>query len=54
MISAVADEAQVSADGETETTYTVYVDFTPDENTRYGMSAVVSTLEDGGDIADSE
>ena len=26
-------------------TYKVYIDFTPDENTRYGMSAVVSTLE---------
>ena len=27
-------------------TYTVYVDFTPDANTRYGMSAIVTTLDD--------
>ncbi len=48
MISAVADEAQQTAEAEAEsdTTYTVYVDFTPDENTRYGMSAVVSTGDD--------
>lgn len=29
-----------------EVTYTVYIDFTPDENTRYGMSAIVSTIEE--------
>lgn len=38
MISAVANQGA-------EATYTVYVDFTPDANTRYGMSAVVNTLE---------
>ena len=26
--------------------YTVYVDVTPDENARYGMSAVVSTMDE--------
>jgi len=44
MISAIANE---SAGGDDSgVTYTVYVDFTPDENTRYGMSAIVTTLED--------
>ena len=32
--------------GEESTTYTVYVTFTPDENTRYNMTAVVTTLEE--------
>ena len=50
MISAIADSADAddkTAEGETEdaVTYTVYIDFTPDENTRYGMSAVITTLE---------
>ena len=27
------------------TTYTVYIDFTPDANTRYGMSAVITTFD---------
>ena len=26
--------------------YTVYIDFTPDEQTRYGMSAMVTTLDE--------
>lgn len=39
MISAVP-----IADAE-ETAYQVYIDFTPDADTRYGMSAVISTLE---------
>ena len=47
MISAIADEgASGGMDGDSAVTYTVYVDFTPDENTRYGMSAVVTTLDD--------
>ena len=52
MISAIADSASgASADamsGETDdsATYTVYIDFTPDEHTRYGMSAVVTTLDE--------
>lgn len=39
MISAVA-----AADAE-KTTYQAYVDFTPDADTRYGMTAVISTVE---------
>ncbi len=43
MISAIAAEGN----GESEdVNYTVYVDFTPDANTRYGMSAVVSTMDE--------
>ena len=46
MISAIADSgATDAADGDSAVTYTVYIDFTPDENTRYGMSAVVTTLD---------
>lgn len=33
--------------GEESTTYPVYISFIPDENTRYSMSALVTTLEDG-------
>ena len=40
MISGIATEGETG-----EVTYKVYIDFTPDENTRYGMSAVVSTLD---------
>jgi len=45
-ISAIADSNEAQ-NGETESavTYTVYIDFTPDENTRYGMSAVVTTQD---------
>lgn len=47
MISAIADEsAGENSEINSGVTYTVYVDFTPDENTRYGMSAVVSTLDE--------
>lgn len=45
MISAIADSAADAAEGESSVTYTVYIDFTPDENTRYGMSAVVTTID---------
>ena len=46
MISAIADSGASDAmSGESSVTYTVYVTFTPDENTRYGMSAVVTTLD---------
>ncbi len=41
MISAIATSSGTSD----SVTYTVYADFTPDANTRYGMSAVVNTLE---------
>jgi len=45
-ISAIADSSETQG-GETGSavTYTVYIDFTPDENTRYGMSAVVTTQD---------
>ena len=43
MISAVAAEGNAESE---EVSYTVYVDFTPDANTRYGMSAVVSTMDE--------
>ncbi|MGN1006984.1 MAG: HlyD family efflux transporter periplasmic adaptor subunit [Aristaeellaceae bacterium] len=51
MISAIADSSSGSGSGDgmessDEVTYTVYVDFTPDANTRYGMSAIVSTLDE--------
>lgn len=42
MISGIATESAQS-DG---VTYTVYIDFTPDATTRYGMSAIVTTLEE--------
>ena len=45
MISAISGSADASAETESAVTYTVYVDFTPDENTRYGMSAVITTLD---------
>ena len=45
MISSIASAGNADMDGG-DVTYTVYVDFTPDENTRYGMSAVVSTMDE--------
>ena len=42
MISGIAAENA----GEGDVCYTVYVDFTPDADTRYGMSAVVSTMDE--------
>lgn len=49
MISAIADSSASGGSGESassgDVTYTVYIDFTPDADTRYGMTAVVSTLE---------
>lgn len=45
MISAIANES-AGGNGESDaTTYDVYIDFTPDAGTRYGMTAVVTTLE---------
>lgn len=52
-ISAIATAAsggEAMEDG--EVTYTVYVAFTPDANTRYGMSAIVSTLDDAANEED--
>ena len=47
MISAIPVEGE-SANGadENAVAYAVYADFTPDADTRYGMSAVVTTLDD--------
>lgn len=42
MISGIANEPSGESDA---VKYNVYVDFTPDENTRYGMSAIVSTMD---------
>lgn len=56
MISAIADIASASSgdamggSSDDGVTYTVYIDFTPDENTRYGMSAVVTTLDEEAEI----
>ena len=51
---ASAAAAADAATGESEdVTYTFYIDFTPDENTRFGMSAIVSTL-DGSEMEDVE
>ena len=40
--------------GERSTTYPVYISFTPDENTRYGMTALVSTIDEGNEAAGEE
>lgn len=46
MISAIADGgATESKEGDGSVTYAVYVAFKPDENARYGMSAVITTLD---------
>lgn len=53
-ISALADAKSTSSTNSTDSqsssqsgpvTYTVYVSFTPDEHTRYGMTALITTLE---------
>ncbi|MBQ8506863.1 MAG: HlyD family efflux transporter periplasmic adaptor subunit [Clostridia bacterium] len=44
MISSVANSGE-GADMEGDVTYNVYVDFTPDAGTRYGMSAIVTTVD---------
>ena len=50
MISAIADSSSGGSgegmDSSESVTYTVYIDFTPDADTRYGMTAVVSTLDE--------
>ena len=43
MISGIAAEGNAESE---DVSYTVYVDFMPDANTRYGMSAVVSTMDE--------
>lgn len=37
--------ASIANDGAENVTYTVYIDFNADENTRYGMSAVITTTD---------
>ena len=55
MISAIADSSEAaSMDGESAVTYTVWIDFTPDENTRYGMSAIVTTLDPEEETEEAE
>lgn len=49
--SAGSSSASSSSD---TVTYTVYIDFDADENTRYGMTAVVNTLEDTVDTETEE
>ena len=51
MISAIADSSASGGSGESmsssgDVTYTVYIDFTPDADTRYGMTAVITTLDE--------
>ena len=41
MISAIADQSAT----EGEASYTVYIDFTPDADTRYGMQALITTVD---------
>ncbi len=48
MISALGTQ------GEESVTYPVYVSFVPDENTRYGMTALVTTAADGTESAGDE
>lgn len=44
VITGISSSAQEAAGEESEeASYTVWIDFTPDENTRFGMSAVVTT-----------
>ena len=58
MISAIADSSSgASMEDAGDVTYTVYIDFTPDADTRYGMTAVVSTLEaeiEGVEVVEEE
>lgn len=54
MISAISGSSSGdSMESESAVTYNVYVDFIPDENTRYGMSAVVTTLNEEIEAEDS-
>lgn len=57
-ISAIADEpekdSQQQEQEDTAVTYTVTIDFTPDENTRYGMSAIVTTLSAEDTVGNDE
>ncbi len=50
MISAIADPDAT----EGEVSYTVYIDFTPDADTRYGMQALITTVDTDDEIASSD
>ena len=50
MISAIADPDAT----EGEASYTVYIDFTPDADTRYGMQALITTVDTDDEIASSD
>ena len=39
---------------EGEASYTVYIDFTPDADTRYGMQALITTVDTDDEIASSD
>ena len=52
-MDASAGSSSASSSSDT-VTYTVYIDFDADENTRYGMTAVVNTLEDTVDTETEE
>ena len=45
MISSIAAQSEGGEMEDGEIMFDVYVDFTPDANTRYGMSAIISTVE---------
>ena len=45
MVSAIAEEAANKEGGSSEVTYKVLIDFTPDDEVRFGMSVIVTTLE---------
>lgn len=56
MISSVATSSAANGTASTDTTatYTVYIDFTPDANTRYGMTCVVNTVDPEEDAQDAD
>ncbi len=54
MISALATENEAGENETGEVYYSVWIDFIPDENTRYGMTAIVSTQEKAAAEAQEE
>lgn len=53
-ISHIATESAGNGENADGVTYAVYVNFEADENTRYGMSAIVTTKDGTGDEADED
>ncbi len=45
MVSALQTASETTAEEATEASYALYVGFTPDDTVRYGMNAIVSTIE---------